>query len=356
MFRHLLLAGLLVGCGLTSTWAEDTKVEALPAAPAKGAAPAQDDAVKPATPGAGKTATTETEKSIPATEEQLKQWIQDLVNPKFAVRQAASQKLVQSGKAGMEAVAGAAQTDDLELATRCLAVLAEGLSSKTAEVQQAARTALQNLAKSDNKSVAQRARTALEPPAKVALGGGRVPGGFQGNFQQVAVQVDKAGVRNIKVIENGKETVIKDNNGKDISVTTTETVNGQKVTKTVTGKDAEDLKKNNAEAHDLFEKYTKGGNGIRINVGANGNGNGIIVGQPGVPGLVRRPRMMNPFKAAEAFGEIDKVRQKLEESNERLSKAAESDKPNPADLKAISAEIKALAKRLTEIKTELGLP
>ena len=255
----------------------------------------------------------------------------------------------------MEVVAGAAQTDDLELATRCLAVLTEGLTSKAPDVQQAARTALQELAKSEKKSVAQRARTALETPAKLTLPAGRGRPGFQGNFQQIAVQVNN-GMRTIKVTENGKEVLITDNNGKQITVATTETINGQKVTKSVTGKDEEDLKKNHPDAHALFDKHTKGGNGIQLRFGGNALGNGIILGQPAVQGVINRPRMVNPIKAADAFDEIDKLRQKLDEQNEKLSKAAESEKPDPADLKLISAEIKMLSKRMSEIKTELGLP
>lgn len=344
MSCHWLIAGLLVSFGVATTWAEESKVEV----PATEAAPARDDAAKPVSPAADNAPPEDSK----ATPEQLQQWVQDLVHPKFAMRQAASQKLVQSGTAGMEAVAGAAQTDDLELATRCLSVLTEGLNAKSKEVQQAARTALQNLAKSENKSVAQRARTALEAPPKLGVPAGRFPGGIQGNFQQIAVQINN-GARQIKVTENGKEIVIKDNNGKDITITTTETVNGQKVSKSVTAKDEDDLKKNHAEAHALFEKYSKGNNGIQIKFGMNAIGNGIIAGQPGV---IKRPLMVNPIKAAEAFGEIDKLRQKLEESNERLAKSADSEKPDPADLKTISAEIKALTKRLSEIKTELGLP
>lgn len=351
MCRHWLLAGWLVSFGMTAAWAEDAKVE-----PQAQEAPAsKDDAAKPQTPAAEAKPNDPPEKPVAATAEQLQQWIQELVNPKFATRQAASQKLVQSGKAGMEAVAGAAKSDDLELATRCLAVLTEGLSSKSEDVQQAARTALQNLAKSENKSVAQRARAALEAPVKLGIPGGRFPGGVQGNFQQIAVQVNN-GARQVKVTENGKEIVIKDNNGKDITITTTETVNGQKVTKSVTAKDEDDLKKNHAEAHALFEKYSKGGNGIRLNFGINAIGNGIAIGQPGIQAILNRPRAVNPFKAAEALNEIDQLRQKLEAANEKLSKAAESDKPDPGDLKAISAEIKALTKRLAEIKAGFEQP
>lgn len=350
MCRQWLLAGLLVGCGISAIWAEDPKTETPAGSSIQETAPAKENnPAKPETPPAA-----DAEKTGTATAAELSQWTQDLVNPKFAVRQAASQKLVQAGKGGMDAVAEAAKTDDLELATRCLSVLTEGLNSKTEEVKQAARTALQNLAKSENKSVAQRAKLALETPVGLdAVGGGLPVVGGQ-NFRQVRVNIVN-GARETNILENGKQTVIKDNNGKDITVTTTETVNGQKVTKSATGKDAEDLKKNNPDAHAIFEKYAKGGNGVQIQFGINGN-RAVFGQQPGIPARPNRRRMVNPIKAAEAFDEIDKLREQLEESNEKLSKAAESDKPDTTDLKAISAEIKTLTKRLGEIKTELQIP
>lgn len=278
--------------------------------------------------------------------EQLQEWIKDLVHQKFANRQAASQKLIQAGVPGMEAAAEAAKTEDLELATRCLAVLTEGLNSKEKAVRNSAKKALETLAKSENKSVAQRARQALEASRGLA----DIPGGFpQRNIRQMQVQVIN-GVRQITVVENGKETVIKDTNGKDITVAVTETVNGQKQTQTVTGKDEEDLKKNHPEAYALLKRYGAGNGvaGVQIQFGAN----------PFLPGPPRpfRPRVLNPIKAGELMEEVDQLRQKLEASNERLAKAAASDKPNAADLKTISEEISSITKRLAEIKTESQLP
>ena len=345
MTRQWWIAGLLVACGVTASFGQETKPDTLPKAEAKEAPSARGESPQP---------DAKSEKSDPSdapTAEQLQQWIKALVDPKFAARQAASQKLVQAGKPGMEAVAAAAQTDDLELATRCLSVLTDGLNSKAEDVRQTAKSALQTLTMSANKSVAQRARQALESPQLPAVGAGGIPMGAR-NVQQIQMQVVN-GLRTITVKENGSELVIKDNNGKDISVTTTETVNGQKVTQTVTGKDEDDLKKNHPQAHALFQKYTQR-NGLQMQFGGNGFGGNILI--PQLQARAIRPRMVNPFKAAELFDEIDKLRQKLEASNERLSKEAESEKPNPAELKSISGDIKALTKRLTEIKTELQLP
>lgn len=350
MFVSRMLAGLLIFANAMAVVGQETKPAELPpkvTAQEKEAPNPESDAPNSPAKDAG------AEKTEPATPEQLQQWIRDLVHQKFATRQAASQKLVQAGVPGMEAAAEAAKTEDLELATRCLAVLTDGLTSKVDDVRKAAKTALEALTKSDNKSVAQRARQALDTPRGIPP----IPRGFGprigGNFQQIKVQIAANGNREITAIENGKEVVLKDNNGKDISVTVTETINGQKKSQTYKGKDEDDLKKNHPEAHALFEKYSKGNGGVRIQIGGNAIGGNIFM--PVLPQQMRR-RIVNPIKAADLFEEVDKLRQKLEEANGRLAKAAESEKPDPADLKKISEEIQSTTKRLAEIKTESQLP
>lgn len=348
MIVSRMLAGLLIFVNGMAVWGQETKpAEALPKVTEK-----DKDPPKPAADAPDLLKDAGAEKTEAATPEQLQQWIKDLVHQKFATRQAASQKLVQAGVPGMEAAADAAKTEDLELATRCLAVLTEGLTSKVDDVRKAAKTALEALTKSENKSVAQRARQALDTPRGIpAIPGVFVPGNGR-NFQQIRVQVVN-GSREITAIENGKEVVIKDTNGKDISITITETVNGKKQSQTFKGKDEDDLKKNHPEAHALFEKYAKGNGAVRIQIGGNAFGGNIFM--PVLPQQMAR-RVLNPLKAANLFEEIDKLRQKLEEANGRLAKAAESEKPDPAELKKISEEIQSTTKRLTEIRTESQLP
>ena len=292
--------------------------------------------------------------------EQLEQWTRDLVDAKFTVRQTASQKLIEAGVPGMEAVAKAADAMNLELASRCLAVLSEGLAAKDEAVRKAAKEALQRLTKSENKSVAQRAQQALDTPI------GPLPGGvaqdprrraFPGGVNNIALRFQiNNGARETKINENGKEIVIKDNNGKDISVMITETINGNKKVTNAAGKDADDLKKNNPDAHAYFEKYCKG-NGIRMQIGGNGIGLPAAPGGILVPAIPRRvPRAVNPFKAADLFDEIEKLRQKIDEANEKIQKAADVEQPNAGEIKKLTEEIKAATKRLAEIKTESDQP
>lgn len=317
------------------------------------APPKQADRESADAPAADKPADTkpESDKTEPPSSEQLQEWVKELVHQKFATRQAASQKLIQAGVPGMQAAAEAAKTDDLELATRCLSVLTEGLASKSEAVKKAARTSLEELAKSENKSVAQRARQGLEAPVALPQVGIGRPG-FA--VQQVRVQV-RNGVRELTVIENGKESTISDNNGKDITVTITETVNGQKKTQTYKAKDEEELKKNHPEAHAIYSKYSGGKIG-RVQIGGNVFGGNIFGPIPQQQQIRRRPRILNPFKAAELLDEIDKLREKLEGLNERLSKSASADKPDPDELKKISEELKSTTKRLGEIKVESQVP
>jgi hypothetical protein len=300
-----------------------------------------------------------------ATREQLEQWITELIHPKFAIRQAASQKLLEAGRAGMEAVAKAADSPDLELATRCLAILNEGLSSSDDSSKKAAREALNKLTKSQNKSVAQRAQQALEisanPPRAILPQGfrnGRLP---PMGVNNVAIQVNvNNGRRETKITENGKEIVIKDNNRQDIQVSITDTVNGMKKTTVAEGKDPDDLKKNSPEAHAYFEKYKQGdGNIFRVQVGLNapgGNGPGGDFKFPERVNVRRLPRLISPVKASGLFEEIEKLRLKIDAANERLAKFAEADHPDVAELKKISQEITVATKRLAEIKNESTIP
>jgi len=296
--------------------------------------------------------------TTPDAARDLAQLVQDLVDPKFAVRQAASAKLVQSGSAGMNAVAKAAESDDLELTSRCLAVLAEGLSTADETVKKSAREALERLTKSENKSVAKRAQQALEAPLGPLPGAviqgprrGRV-GMAAGNNIAIKIAVNN-GARELRITENGKEIVITDNNGKEISVTITETLNGMKKVTAATGKDAEELKKNSPEAHAYYERYGKG-NGIRIQV------NGNFGAQP--PQVARRiPKLINPIKAGNLLEEVDLMRQKLEAANDRLVKIVTADPAEPdgqknEELKKIIDEIKAATNRLAEIKSESEMP
>ena len=288
-----------------------------------------------------------------ASAEQLAKWIQELVDPKFAIRQLASQKLIEAGAPAMKAVAQAAESKNLELITRCLGVLTEGLSADAEATRASAREGLEKLARSQNNSVAQRAQQSLDTPvgplpSAVIRRGRKVPGGVQVvNNVAIRVQVNN-GQREMRIVENGKEVVIKDNNGKDITVTVTETVNGVQNVTTVTAKDVDDLKTNNPDAHAYYARFAKG-NGLQFKIGGNpGN-----IPAPPVP---RLPRFVNPLKAGDLFDEVDQLRQKLESANSRLEKMSTGEQVKPSDLKVITDEIKQSLKRLAEIKGEAEMP
>jgi hypothetical protein len=352
MSRLLILALGLWFAG-ASVFAQDAK----PAAPTAEPAPAE--SVSPAAAGQIPTQVL----PAPITAEQFEMWIKDLVDPKFAVRQAASGKLIEAGAAGMEAVAKAADSTDLELATRCLAVLSDGLIATDEASKKAARDALKHLVKSENKSVAQRAQQALETPVgllpRVIIPGAgnrqirMQPGMAIGNNVKVQISTNQNGEREAKITENAKEILIKDTKGKQISVSITETINGMKKVTAATGKDPDDLKQNSPEAHGYYEKYCSG-NGIRVQIGGNvAAANGRVFAPPAVPQM---RRFVNPIKAAGLFEEIETLRQKIDEANDRLQKAITVEQPNVADLKKISDEIKAATKRLSEIKSESEAP
>lgn len=345
-----LLAALLSACSLGTAGAvfalqvtgEDEKIESTKAESSEKVTPNSEN---PDAKGAGveSSAKSESTSTLELSSDELKLAIQDLISPKFATRQAASKRLVMGGAKAMQAVAKAANSDDLELVTRCLSVLTDGLASSERAVQEAARSGLEDLVKSEKNSVAQRAKKALETPQ------GPLPGAMAqrvGGGQRVAVQVRvNNGNREINIAENGKSTVIKDENGRNISISVTETVNGKVETKTATAENEEVLKKNHPEMHAIYQKHTQGN---RIGVpGIQVNG----AFQP-IPPAVRIRRFVNPIKAADAFEELDQLRLKIDAATEKLGKAIAVDKPDVTEIKAQLEEIKEASKRLGELKGE----
>ncbi len=97
---------------------------------------------------------------------------------------------------------------------------------------------------------------------QIVVGNRAVIGGAGNNIQVQMKNVN--GNREIQVVENGRKIEISDTNGKNIKVRVTETVNGQEKTRTIEAEDADDLKKKDAEAAGMYEKYGGGKNGIKL--------------------------------------------------------------------------------------------
>jgi hypothetical protein len=76
----------------------------------------------------------------------IEQWIDELGSDSYTVREAASDHLVDAGRAAIEAVTAATQKDDLEVTTRSVQILAAMLKSHDIKTADAAADALMKIA------------------------------------------------------------------------------------------------------------------------------------------------------------------------------------------------------------------
>jgi Leucine-rich repeat (LRR) protein len=101
------------------------------------------------------------ERTAPASAKEIAQWILQLDDDSFSVRESASKNLLKSGKAAIEAVAAAATGKSLEVTERALRILDELALSEEGATARAAKQALGSLAISKHPAAAERARRSL---------------------------------------------------------------------------------------------------------------------------------------------------------------------------------------------------
>lgn len=207
-------------------------------------------------------------------------WIEDLSSDEFEARIEASRRLQDAGQTVIVPLTEAALAGDLDLATRCLGILERLHLSDDPATKEAARAALEKLAKSDHKPVAARAETILRPPPPPrkqafpnAAGGGiriQVNGAIRGLGRKIQVSIAN-GARTIDVEEGGRKVHIEDADGKDITIRIEQPdKNGKPQSREVKAKDLEELKKKDADAAETYEKYTSQNGPIRILGGGGG--------------------------------------------------------------------------------------
>ena len=96
-----------------------------------------------------------------AEQKRIAQWVKDLDNKAFAVREAATSKLIAAGKPAVGAVAAAAVGNSLEATQRVFRILGELSESPDSDTVDAVKVALVKLAASDNKAASAGAREGL---------------------------------------------------------------------------------------------------------------------------------------------------------------------------------------------------
>ena len=310
-------------------------------------------------------------KSQPSPAE-ISQWIKDLDSDTFATRQTAADMLVQTGKPAVEPVAEASVGKSLEVTMQAIGVLRRLMQSTDAVTHDAAKNALEQLAKSES-AASVPAKEALKPPPAPANAPGNIPGfgrmGIGGNIQigpGGGIQILPGGVipagganflriqannvnqtRSVDVNENGKRTHITDDqNGIEVKVT--ESVGGKEKTDTFKAKDADELKKKFPEAHKLYEKYIAGGGIGNLQIQAQAMPIQIGVLQPGaLPGFAPPPA-----PNAEARKQIAEAQKRLAEATANLRKNAGA--PGGEEFRRALDQLDEARKALEEARDKLG--
>jgi hypothetical protein len=198
--------------------------------------------------------------------------VDQLEAPEFSQRQEASRKLTEAGRRAFEEIEKAAQSGTREAAIRAIEILKNHFSGGDEQSREAAKAALERLAKSENAAAAQRANLALNPPAEPqgipinafqpAMLPMMAPARIQIQMGNVGNRVVRRtsvrtinGQREIEHQDGDKITKVKDVPGGGIEAETTEKVNGKDITRKVEAKDLDDLKKKDADAARIYEQY-----------------------------------------------------------------------------------------------------
>jgi hypothetical protein len=248
--------------------------------------------------------------------DEIAQWIRQLDADEFSAREAAQAKLAAAGKAAVAELAKAAVGDSLEVTVRAIDVLKKLYQSSDQATRDAAKEALEKMAKSDRPAAARRAEQILKPapkPTDPNMGGLFFGGGMgvvQGNIQVMAVGgggIKKMsvktvnGVRDIEAEENGKTVKIHDDPQQGIKIEATSKKDGKDVTEKYEAKDADELKKKHPEGYKLYEQYGKNQGGqvqIQVGVGNLQVGPAVPVPAPApaapVPGAAPAPPPVAP--------------------------------------------------------------
>jgi hypothetical protein len=306
--------------------------------------------------------------NAPPTEE-IGNWIKDLSSDDFEARKSATRKLVEAGKPVIEPLSKAVDGNDLETTVRGMSVLTELARSPDEDLRKTARTALEELAKSKNRAVAQRAEAVIkplnsEPVPQPGIGGG-ININVQGNIIQgnvgarlkIRSQQGPNG-RQTEVDDNDRQILIDEPNDGPISIKVTEPpdAKGERKAKSYEAKTLDELKKNHPEAFELYDKY-------RNNNGRVGVGNQVRI-QFGNPARFPVPAPFGPLPVIPAppprligpkgIDDIAQTRKQIEKTLEQLESLAGKEKATPEEIKEAARQLKQALDRLVEVQHQLG--
>jgi hypothetical protein len=207
----------------------------------------------------------------PATEKSLAiaKHIKNLSSPSYKTRTEASQKLLQLGQSAIAPLSTAAETDNRELAARCVVILKAIYDGKETTAKTNAETALKKLGQSKYPAVAKQATDATRKPAPVARTvrgrfGNRVIIQNLGAAQiQIAVRQNvvrrvqaRQIVREVTVKEKGKTISIKELLApkREINIKVTEKVNGKDKITNIKVRTSAELRQKHPKLYETYKK------------------------------------------------------------------------------------------------------
>ncbi|QDU26839.1 hypothetical protein ETAA8_19220 [Anatilimnocola aggregata] len=222
----------------------------------------------------------------PAAATDIAELIKQLDAEEFTARQDASQRLAAAGEQAVPALEKATSGESREASMRAFDILKNHFEKGAPAAKDAAKAALERLAKADLGSASRRASEILTPPQQPATPNANVRG-FAGPVglriavaRAVAVGGAGGGITTSVKIENGvKTTEVKDKDRqvkivddpeKGLQLEVTETKDGKSETKKYEAKNAEELKTKQPEAHKIYEQYAQ--KDVAIKFGAIGVG------------------------------------------------------------------------------------
>jgi hypothetical protein len=227
------------------------------------------------------------EPSVPPTERELADWVRDLGNPAYAVRDKAQAKLTAAGELALDPVANAVASTEPEVRQRAVEILRRHAAGTSEPIGTKARVALEDLSRSEDMAVARAASSAmatndrkrqeaqLEATTRdrMMVRGGRavfMPGKPLVVARARAIAI-APGATSLQIsVVNGKRSLIAEADGQKVEISDggdddkggikmsiTKKVDGKEVKESFTAKDADELKSKHAEAYKVYEKYTK---------------------------------------------------------------------------------------------------
>jgi len=288
-----------------------------------------------------------------ASVEEIARWVEELDADEFSKREQATAKLIAAGKAAIAALTESATSDSLEVSGRSVRILRELFQSPDAPTKAAAEEALEKIARANHPTSSPRAEETIRPPAEAPA---PQPAGIAVATMSIGMK-NVNGVKEITVNENDRKISIKDDPQQGIQIEVTENKGGQQVTKTVRVKDAEDLKKQDKEAYDLYKRYSQGnaGGAIQLQIRAGGIApGGRIQIQPRIQPAFPQPIQILPGRAALTPAKrIEAATRQLELIGKQLQRTTAGAGKTDELRQALERFQKELKKQLAEVEKQL---